>query len=233
MHTGETDSACTSSVRHGGGYTLAGGDWKFVPAVGAVVATIDTEFQYFGWWQRETGDGHDGGHFPCRLRERGGRVVELSGLAALQGEATYRGPAVGRVAIRPQIGDGTAGDFTATATLVVDFGDVTAGGTVEGTIDGFRVDGVSMPSWSVELGTAGIDAAGAIAAGTAGTAVTAAWSIGGNVLAAPTPAQPLTWSGQFHDVGDDRVPATATGTFEASHGGLGRMTGAFGTTRQP
>ena len=227
--TPATDSACTSSVRHGGGYTLAGGDWKFVPAAGAVVATMDTEYQYFGWWQRATEDGYALGTFHAGS---GSAADELSGLAALQGEATYRGPAVGRVAIRPQIGEGTAGDFTATAMLAVDFGDATAGGTVEGTVEGFRVDGVSMPSWSVELGTAGIDADGAIAAGASGTAVTA-WSIGGNVLAAPPPAQPSTWSGQFHDVDEDRVPATATGAFEASYGSLGRMTGAFGTTRQP
>ena len=224
--TPATDGACTSSVRHGGGYTLAGGDWKFVPATGAMVATTDTEFQYFGWWQREAGDGYALAAFHAGV---GGAADEFSGLVALQGQATYRGPAVGRVAIRPQIGDGTAGDFTATATLAVDFGDDAAGGTVAGTVDGFTVDGVSMPSWSVALGTAGIAADGAIAAGASGAAATA-WSIGGNVLAPP---QPATWSGQLHDVDDDQVPATATGTFAAGYGGLGRMTGAFGTTRQP
>lgn len=226
--TPAADGACTSSVKHGGGYTLAGGDWKFVPAAGSMVATRDTEFQYFGWWQREAGDSVAVGAFHAGA---GGAADEFSGLAALQGRATYRGPAVGRVAIRPQIGEGTAGEFTATATLAVDFGDAAAGGTVAGTVDGFRVDGVSMSSWSVALGTAGIAADGAIAAGAAGTAATA-WSIGGNLAANP-PAQPSTWSGQFHDVGEDRVPATATGTFAASYGGLGRMTGAFGTARQP
>ncbi len=66
--------ACTSSVKHGGGYTLAGGTWKFVPATGAMVATTDTEFQYFGWWSRETGDGVRGERLPCRRGRRGGRV---------------------------------------------------------------------------------------------------------------------------------------------------------------
>ena len=51
--------------------------------------------------------------------------------------ATYTGPAAGRFVIDPQIGDATAGGFTASATLEVDFGDATAPGTVSGTADGF------------------------------------------------------------------------------------------------
>ena len=219
-----TDSTCTSSVKHGGGYTLAGGSWKFVPAAGAMVATIDTEFQYFGWWLRETGDSFAVGAFHASA---GGAADEFAGLAALQGQATYRGPAVGTVAIQPQVGEGSAGGFTAMATLEVDFGDATVEGTVEGTVRSFRVNGVSMPSWSVELGTAGIGADGSIAADGSNTAGTV-WSIDGNAAASSSSA----WSGQFHDAGDDRVPATATGTFEASYDDVGRMTGAFGTTLQ-
>ena len=226
--TPAVDGACTSSVRHGGGYTLAGGSWKFVPAAGAMVATVDTEFQYFGWWQRQAGDGVAVAAFHAGA---GGAANEFASLAALQGRATYRGPAVGKVAVRPQVGEGTDGDFTATATLAVDFGDAAAAGTVAGTVRGFTVNGVSRPSWSVALGTAGIAADGAIAAGLAGTAATV-WSIDGTVLAAPTSAPPSTWRGQLHDVGEDQVPATATGTFAARYGGIGRMTGAFGTTRQ-
>ena len=45
--------------------------------------------------------------------------------------------------------------------------------------------------------------------------------------------QPPTWSGQLHDVDEDRVPVTATGAFEAVFGEAGRMIGAFGTTLQP
>ena len=46
-------------------------------------------------------------------------------------------------------------------------------------------------------------------------------------------ANVATWSGRFQDMGEDRVPKVATGTFEAVHGETARMTGAFGTTRQP
>ena len=219
--TPATDSACTSSVRHGGGYTLAGGSWVFVPATGAMVATTDTEFQYFGWWLRETGDGFAVNAFHAG---DGGAADEFSGLAALQGQATYRGPSVGKFALRPQVGDASAGDFTATATLEVDFGDDAVEGTVEGTVGSFTVDGVSMP-WSVELRTAGIGADGSIAASGGNTAATV-WSIGGNAATSSS-----TWSGQFHDVGADRVPAVATGTFRASYDALGHMVGAFGATQ--
>ena len=214
--------ACTSSVRHGGGYTLAGGAWKFVPATGAMVATTDTEFQYFGWWSRETGDGIAVSAFHAG---DGGAADEFASLAALQGTVTYSGPSVGKFALKPQVGEASAGDFTATATLQVDFGDAAAAGTVEGTVGGFRVNGVSMP-WSVELRTAGIGADGSIAASGNNTAITV-WSIGGNAAASTS-----AWSGQFHDVNDDMVPAAATGTFRASYDALGHMVGAFGTALQ-
>ena len=221
--TASLDGACTSSVKHGGGYALTGGTWKFVPGEDATVRPRDAEFQYFGWWQRKTGDSYAVAAFHAG---EGGAQDEFEGLAALQGPATYRGPAVGKFALRPQISEPTAGDFTATATLTVDFGDGAATGTVKGTVDGFTANGVRMPTWSVELGAAGIGSDGAIAGNGIQTAGTV-WSIGEN----PS-TRTSTWSGQFHDVGGDRVPATATGRFEASYDGIGRMVGAFGAARQ-
>ena len=52
--------------------------------------------------------------------------------AWLQGTATYSGPAAGKFVIDPQIGDASAGDFTASATLEVDFGDDSDPGRVTG-----------------------------------------------------------------------------------------------------
>ena len=213
------DSPCTSAVRSGGGTRLAGGGegWKFAPGAGATVATLDGEHQYFGWWLRKAGDAwavgvvHGG---------EGGATDEFADLAAQEGTATYRGPAAGQFALGE-----TAGDFTATATLEADFGDGTATGTVTGTVDGFMADGVSMP-WSVELRAAAIGADGAIATGGGATALTY-WTVGGDRA-----ANAATWSGRFHEVGEDRIPKVATGTFEAVHGETARMTGAFGTTRQ-
>ena len=215
-------SACTSSIRDGGGYTLTGGEWKFVPEDGARVPEPDPEYQYFGWWLREAADGtytlgafHGG---------EGSEADEFADLAALQGPATYSGPAVGKFAIQRPDGEDEAGDFSATATLEVNFGDSTAPGTVEGEVSGFMVGGVEK-DWSVELGSAAISTHGAIFPDQTHTALTR-WTMAGTE--AETTA---TWSGQFHDADLDRTPKVATGRFDAVHGTIGHMTGAFGTTR--
>ena len=218
--------ACTSSISDGGGYTLAGGSWKFVPEAKAVVPDPDTEYQYFGWWLRQAGGAYAIGVFHAGA---GSAPDELENLRALQGTATYRGPAVGKFAIEPRIGEASAGDFAATVTLDVDFGDAAGLGTVAGSVDGFTVDG-ERNSWSVALGSARIGASGAITAGGADTARTV-WSIAGRDSTAP--AAPPTWSGQLHDAGEHSVPAVATGGFEAVYDEAGRMIGAFGATRQP
>ena len=214
---------CQSSIKHGGGIDLTVGDagWKFVPAQGATVPTPDDEYQYFGWWLRDTDGSYAVGLFH---RGIGGATDEFTDLSALQGTATYTGPAAGLFAIIPQPGDASAGNFTATATLAADFGDGTDLGTVSGTIDGFMVEGQAR-DWSVELQAAEIGTDGAITSGNTATALTY-WTIG------DTQAQTTaTWSGQFHDVDADRTPVVATGQFEAVHGTTGRMIGAFGATR--
>ena len=210
-------SDCTSSVKDGGGIALAGG-WKFVPMEGAMVPKPDTEYRYFGWWLRNTGESYVFGAFHAG---EGGDAQDFANVATLQGTATYSGPAVGMFVIDPQIGDATAGDFTASATLEVDFGDANDRGTVAGTVSGFMVDGGTMP-WSVELRSAPIASTGALDA--AGTV----WSIDGREGAAT--GSP-TWSGQLHDVDEDQVPRLATGTFESVFGDVGRMVGAFGAAR--
>ena len=218
------DSACQSSIKHGGGIDLTVGDagWKFVPAAGATVPTADSEHQYFGWWLRNTDGSYAVGAFHDGI---GGATDELAELPALQGTATYTGPAAGLFAIIPEPGNPSAGDFTATVTLAADFGDGTDLGTVEGTIDRFMVNSQAR-DWSVELQAARIGTQGAITSGGTDTALTY-WTIG------DTKAQtPGTWRGQFHDTDDDRTPVVATGEFEAVHGTIGRMIGAFGAQRQ-
>lgn len=222
--TPATGSDCRSSIKHGGGIELTGGDggWTFVPAQGATVPTPDGEYQYFGWWSRDTDGSYAVGLFH---RGTGGAADEFADLPALQGTATYSGPAAGLFAIVPQPGDASAGDFTATVTLEADFGDGTDLGTVEGSVDDFMVNGQAK-DWSVELQAARIGTQGAITPGNTATALTY-WTIG------DTKAQTTaTWSGQFHDTDDDRAPVVATGRFEAVHGNVGRMIGAFGAKRQ-
>ena len=224
--TPSMESACTSSVKDGGGFELAGGGgWKFVPAAGAEVMKRDTEYQYFGWWLREAGSGYAFGAFHAGM---GSAADEFASLGPLQGTATYRGTAAGMFAIQPQGAVASAGEFTARATLEVDFGDSTSPGTVEGTVSNFMVDGRGMP-WSVTLGSARIDADGAIAAGGTDAARTV-WSIDGTAGPVPSSGPPV-WRGQLHDADDEGVPGAATGVFEAAYGEVGHMIGAFGTTR--
>ncbi|MCY4563719.1 MAG: hypothetical protein OXE40_04475, partial [Gammaproteobacteria bacterium] len=222
--TPTADSACQSSIKHGGGIDLTGGEagWKFVPDEGAMVQTPDGEYQYFGWWLRNTNGIYAVGSFH---RGIGGATDEFTDLAALQGRASYAGPAAGLFAIIPQPGDASAGDFTATVTLEANFGDGTDPGTGEGTIDDFMVDGQAK-DWSVELQAAQIGTHGAITSGSTATALTY-WTIG------ETEAQTTaTWSGQFHEADADSTPVVATGQFEAVHGNIGRMIGVFGAERR-
>lgn len=219
-------SPCTSSVKHGGGIALAGGGgWAFVPAPDATVAEPDASYRYFGWWRRESGGAYFVGTFHAGI---GAAADEFAGLRAVQGDASYRGPAAGLFAIAGEDA-GSSGSFAATARLTARFGDAAAIGTVIGTVDGFTVDGEPMP-WTVTLDAAGIGAAGSIAASGADTARTV-WSIDGEPDEAPS-GTPPTWRGQFHEAGADRVPVAATGTFEASRGDTARMIGAFGTSRR-
>ena len=224
--TPAANDGCTSSIRDAGGIALVGGGgWKFVPAEDATVLKPDTEYRYFGWWLRDGGGGYAVGAFHGGV---GGDAQDFADLATLQGSATYSGPAAGKFVVDPQIGQASAGEFTASATLEVEFGDDTDPGRVTGTVDGFVANGEQVP-WSVELQSAGIAADGAIAASGGDTARTV-WSIDGQDGAA---AGSPNWSGRFHDVDEDKVPQVATGMFEASYGDIGRMIGAFGTNRQP
>ena len=224
--TPAADNGCTSSIKDGGGIALAGGGgWKFVPAAGATVSKPDMAYRYFGWWLRDLGGSYAVGAFHGGV---GRAAQDFAEFPRLQGTATYSGPAAGKYVIDPQIGDASAGDFTATATLEVDFGDDSDPGSVTGTVDGFVANGDQVP-WSVELRTAGIAADGAIAARGNDTARTV-WSIDGQE---GTAAGSPSWLGRFHDVDEDKVPKVATGTFAASYGDIGRMIGAFGTNRQP
>ena len=214
---------CTSSIRAGGGFALAGGTdgWIFVPDAGAMAARPDADYSWFGWWQRAAGGSYA---FAALHGGAGDEAADFADFAALQGTATYRGPAAGRYVLDPVPGAAEAGDFTASATLQVDFADAADAGGVTGTIDGFVADDGARLDWSVALGPAALGANGAIGAGTT------VWTIDGREGAAPGAPG---WSGNLRDVDADRVPRTATGTFDAAYGEVGRLSGAFGATRAP
>lgn len=220
-------SPCTSSVRHGGGIQLEGGDrgWWFLPAPGATVLEPDAEYRYFGWWLREAGGARFVGAFHAGV---GTDANEFALLVELQDKARYSGPAAGLVVTGGDEGPERAGEFTAMATLTADFGDDFEPGTVEGVIEAFEVDGEAMPSWSVSLGSAVIDHDGFIGAGGAARTV---WTIE-DMAEPPDATAPAAWQGRFHEAAADSVPTAVTGTFEAAYGKTHRMVGAFGTSRE-
>ena len=221
-------SPCTSSIRYGGGITLAGGEegWRFLPAAAATVPEPDAEYRYFGWWLREAGGARFIGTFHAGVGTAGD---EFQSLVELQGPARYRGPAAGKVVIGGEAGPARAGEFTAMATLTAQFGNDVDPGTVEGVVGGFTVDGEERP-WSVALQPAAIDQNGVIGDDGTYTARTV-WTV--DSMEGPANANARTWQGQFHDAAADSVPTAATGTFEAAFGNAHRMIGAFGASRQP
>ena len=226
--TPAAESPCTSSVRHGGGIALAGGEagWKFLPTEGATVSDPDAAYRYFGWWLRETNSDRFIAAFHAGVGNADDGFLPL---AVLQGEARYRGPAAGVAVVGGDDGPVRAEEFTAMVALTAEFGDEVNPGTVGGTVEAFLVDGESRP-WSVALRPAAIHTDGTIEADSVNTAHTA-WTIEG--MQGPASANARTWRGQFHEAGADRVPSAATGTFEADFGNQHRMIGAFGATRRP
>lgn len=219
-------SPCTSSVKHGGGIQLEGGDggWWFLPAAVATVLEPDAAYRYFGWWLRVSGGARLVGAFHDGV---GTGTDDFALLAELQDKVRYSGPTAGLVVTGGDEGLERAGEFTAMATLTADFGDDFEPGTVEGVIEAFEVDRKAMPSWSVSLGSAAIDPDGFIGADGAARTV---WTI--EDMAEPPGGTVPAWRGRFHEAAADSVPTAVTGTFEAAYGKTHRMVGAFGTSRE-
>ena len=224
-------TACRSTVDGAGGLILAGG-WSFEPDEGAMAETPDADYVVFGWWSREVANGVDVATFAQGV----GGTTDLVGEAnsALTGTATYVGSAAGKYSINePVDGDPNSGAFTADATLIAKFGNVQEGGTISGTLVGFKAGGESK-DWTVALTGAGTDAEATIAAdgfGGDNTASGTVWTIGRTAG-----AKSGSWSGDFYYESAEQetaanTPPIAAGTFSATHGNVGRMVGAFGTEK--
>ena len=220
------------------------GPWVFTPSsAGATVRVDDAEFMYFGWWARQ--DNASGNwtyrtfHGPTETGANGNRSTAAE-ISQLTGTATYEGPAVGQYSFyQPLTQQSEYGEFSATATLTADFGDIAnTGGTVQGTIDQFD----NHPDWTLTLRQRDINTDGLIAPGDTGDALNAvSWSIEGEALAAPDSG---TWEAAFYsnlsadqrttaDNNEDAVPTGIAGTFEAAYHHVGRIVGAFGAHKQP
>ena len=240
-------TGCSSTNDGEGSPSALVGTWTFTPDMGAMVSQPDANYLYFGWWVSKDNDGD-----PTAASAFTGMVGTIAPLASgtnspedVTGSATYNGEAVGKFAMsNPLDGTGSAGHFTADATLTAKFGAVAApnNGGISGTIDNFRLnDGSEDPGWSLTLsraqwGTAGAftssaDTTNAIADGTV-------WSL--NDTAA---GESGSWSGTMYDelpgntdadpAGDgSNIPTTVTGVFYSEFSTVGRMVGAFGAEKE-
>ncbi len=233
--------SCTAAPATGGGVTLAGGGtWTFMPDAGAMVAVEDANYLRFGWWLRKDRDGatHASAFYGRQGTPHDHDSDTQSNGSTLTGNATYKGAAVGKFAIRH--GDtANAGHFTADAAITAKFGAWTTasdGPGLSGTIDNFRLnDGFADPGWRVSLKRAGWDGTDkyALSVGNTAAATTTAggaaveWSIDDSAA----PGQTGQWEAQlFDEKADDgtNAPTTVVGKFEAGFGDTHKMVGAFG-----
>ena len=222
----ETSAAACRSQGTNSGIRLEGG-WVFEPSPGAMAIQKDTNYSYFGWWLRVDGNGD---YYPSNFHghNTGLTSPHPSISTALTGLATYSGPAIGKFAIAGF--PNTGGHFTADASLSVDFGNSAAQiGTVEGAVTNFMVGGAEMP-WRVDFSNTAVNTNGDFTSA-------ATWTIDGVASAASTTNDGL-WEGVFqrNDVDTDRLPKTATGTWEvpyvaASGDAFGHMIGAYGVNK--
>ena len=228
-------TGCTSS-RSSDLKLVLSADWTFKADSGATVSVADTDHLHFGWWVRRDADGDPawvdtfaGGMNP---------VTDTAAIGAIQGAATYKGGAAGKYAMRSLGGTTGGGHWTAMSELTAKFGGAGAdNGSVSGKIYGFLAGGKEMP-WEVTLGNdADIGAANGNLTGntTALTAGATTWKIEREAATSGGG----TWSGNFYNAstGTEGQPSGIAGTFNAHFGAdeddhAGRMTGAFGATRQ-
>ena len=217
-------SATTCTAKWTTAGILLSSGWVFTPADGARAVIADANYQSYGWWLRKNADGTmDAGpvHFTTPTD------LAATGIAALEGSATYEGSAVGKYAIYSGAFSerSEAGHFTADVRLDAEFGDGTEAGTISGMINGFKTEAGDKDDWSVALRTST-----ELSDSAASTGATA-WKIG-----TVTSGETGGYSVRLYDTGksgQDGVPYEAGGTFDAPfEGGVGEMVGAFGATRK-
>ena len=143
------------------------------------------------------------------------------GINILTGQATYEGPALG-IYMRKANASATPSyqHFTATANLVADFGDATAGGRISGSIAGGRTEGgqgvpdLTLESADIVQAHAGTWLGGAIGGRTTGNGFSGRWGA------------KLFGSG-------DTQPGSVAGTFGARTGdNLQAVLGAFAAYKE-
>ena len=121
------------------GYTFSGSR----EGVTAADADAKADYLLFGVWLDEIADGAD----TFGAIATGGQPFTPGRVQALEGKATYSGPAVGA---HHKTGSGVS-SFDGDANLTADFGDDAGPGTIEGTIDNISVGGGDPMEESIHL----------------------------------------------------------------------------------
>ena len=235
-----TTPPCMVSTANDGMISSTGGPWTFTPdadLAGEIVIDLppDTDYLYFGWWLKEPADSDgtyafrtfSGGTVPFAV----GQKFTSGNNDGLLGTASYQGRAAGQYVTKDFTGGvlsgGTAGVFTATATLAANFGgnDIAVNDqfNIRGSVAEFMDAGSGTPleGWSVTLNTVDLAPDSASFGGTAGGTTTA--TLGGVTGTG-------TWEGAFFgNARADGKPGSVAGVFDA-HLPAAHISGGFGAT---
>ena len=131
VYTGSGDDVMVTTAT---GYTFSGRR----EGVTAVEAAAKADYLLFGvWLDDEVAEGDTAGADTFGAIATGGQEFTEANVLALEGTATYRGPAVGA---HHKTGSGVS-FFDGDANLTADFDDAEIAGTIEGTIDNISVGG--------------------------------------------------------------------------------------------
>jgi hypothetical protein len=172
--TFKCETGCNIAADANGDLTFTG-TWTFTASLTAKrsssQAKQDTEFLYFGIWAYEPTEAADAPDFKWAAGgDSNDGDAAIGNFAALTGEATFTGGAIGKYALA-RVGGRAAkiGTFTATASFTADFDD----NEISGRITDFKEGSSDLGSdWHVFLGASASTAAGLDASGTTGTPTT-------------------------------------------------------------
>ena len=221
-----TTPPCTVSTANDGMISSAGDTWTFTPdsdLAGEVMIDLpDADHLYFGWWLKEPTDAEDayafrtfsGGTVPFAVGDK----FTSGHTDGLLGTASYQGRAAGQYVTKDFTGGvlsgGTAGVFTATASLTANFGgdDIAVNDqfNIRGSVTEFRdvERDRSLEGWSVTLNKVDLAPGSASFGGTAGDTTTA-------TLGVVTGTG--TWEGAFFgNARADGKPGAVAGVFDAN-----------------
>ena len=221
-----TTPPCTVSTANDGMISSTGGPWTFMPdsdMAGEIMIDLpDADHLYFGWWLKEPTDAEDayafrtfsGGTVPFAV----GNKFTSGNNDGLTGTASYEGRAAGQYVTKDFSGGvlsgGTAGVFTATASLTAHFGgdDIAVNDqfNIRGSVTEFRdvERGRSLEGWSVTLNKVDLAPGSASFGGAAGDTTTA-------TLGVVTGTG--TWEGAFFgNARADGKPGAVAGVFDAN-----------------